>query len=153
MEEGRHDRYSVGLQTEPLSLDAASKFVAHGNVGAIAIFVGATREFTEGRGRTTKLEYDCYPAMALEEMERLCARTLEDRSVERLYIVHRTGPVPVGESSVVVAASAAHRGEALDACRHLIDTLKRTVPIWKKEVYEGGKAEWVAGASGAVADG
>ena len=139
------DRFVVRLQSDPLSVDEAYRFVQPGNVGAISLFVGTTRTFTEGRGETVQLEYDCYPEMALEEMARLCDSTIDAHGAERLFIVHRTGLVAVGEASVIVAASSAHRHQSLMACRHLIDTLKQTVPIWKKEIYSDGATDWVQG--------
>jgi len=91
------------------------------------------------------LEYSAYPEMAVSEMQRIEAQARERFGVERLALVHRTGRLEIGEASVGVAVAAAHRAEAFDACRFVIDTLKSLVPIWKKEVFEGGEV-WIEGA-------
>ena len=129
------------VQSGPLDLDAVVAEVADPGAGAIATFVGITR--LHSRGRTvTHLEYDAYPEMAAAEMERIAEAVRARHDVLRVSIAHRTGHVPLGEASVIIAVSAAHRGAAMDACREAIDTLKQTVPIWKKEVFEGGE-EWI----------
>ncbi|HEX2375961.1 MAG TPA: molybdenum cofactor biosynthesis protein MoaE [Gaiellales bacterium] len=129
------------VQAAPLDLEGVVAEVADPGAGAVATFVGITR--LHSRGRTvTHLEYDAYPEMAEAEMARI-AETLRGRhDVLHVAMAHRTGHVPLGEASVVIAVSAAHRGAAMDACREAIDTLKQTVPIWKKEVFEGGE-EWI----------
>jgi molybdopterin synthase catalytic subunit len=129
------------VQAGPLDLDAVVAEVADPGAGAIATFVGITR--LHSRGRTvTHLEYDAYPEMAEAEMARIADSVRSRHDVLHVAIAHRTGHVPLGEASVVIAVSAAHRGAAMDACREAIDTLKQTVPIWKKEVFEGGE-EWI----------
>ncbi|HEY7258934.1 MAG TPA: molybdenum cofactor biosynthesis protein MoaE [Gaiellales bacterium] len=129
------------LQPDPLDLDAVVAEVADPGAGAVAAFVGITR--LHSRGRTvTHLEYDAYPEMAEAEMARIAEVVRARHDVLHVAISHRTGHVPLGEASVVIAVSAAHRGAAMDACREAIDTLKQTVPIWKKEVFEGGE-EWI----------
>jgi MoaE-MoaD fusion protein len=129
------------VQSGPLDLDAVVAEVADPGAGAIATFVGTTR--LHSRGRTvTHLEYDAYPEMAEAEMARIADALRIRHDVLHVAIAHRTGHVPLGEASVVIAVSAAHRGAAMDACREAIDTLKQTVPIWKKEVFEGGE-EWI----------
>jgi MoaE-MoaD fusion protein len=129
------------VQSGPLDLDAVVAEVADPGAGATATFVGITR--LHSRGRTvTHLEYDAYPEMAEAEMARIAAALRTGHDVLHVAIAHRTGHVPLGEASVVIAVSAAHRGAAMDACREAIDTLKQTVPIWKKEVFEGGE-EWI----------
>jgi molybdopterin synthase catalytic subunit/molybdopterin converting factor small subunit len=129
------------VQSAPLDLDAVVAQVADAAAGAIATFIGTTR--THSRGRTvTHLEYDAYPEMAEAEMARIAAAVMRRHDVLGVAIAHRTGHVPIGEASVIIAVSAAHRGPALDACREAIDTLKQTVPVWKKEVFEGGE-EWI----------
>jgi MoaE-MoaD fusion protein len=129
------------VQAGPLDLDAVVAEVADSGAGAIATFVGITR--LHSRGRTvTHLEYDAYPEMAEAEMARIADAVRARHDVLHVAMAHRTGHVPLGEASVVIAVSAAHRGAAMDACREAIDTLKQTVPIWKKEVFEGGE-EWI----------
>jgi molybdopterin synthase catalytic subunit len=88
------------------------------------------------------LEYDAYSEMAESEMARIADEVKARHEVLHVAIAHRTGHVPIGEASVVIAVSAAHRGPAMDACREVIDTLKQTVPVWKKEVFEGGE-QWI----------
>jgi len=129
------------VEAAPLDLDAVVAEVADPGAGAIATFVGITR--LHSRGRTvTHLEYDAYPEMAEAEMARIAAAVRARHDVLNVAIAHRTGHIPLGEASVIIAVSAAHRGAAMDACREAIDTLKQTVPIWKKEVFEGGE-EWI----------
>jgi molybdopterin synthase catalytic subunit len=129
------------LSAQPLSLDAAVREVASADAGAIATFSGTTRAHSRGR-EVVRLEYEAYEGMAEEEMERLAAQLKERYALVEVAIHHRTGVVAVGETSVVIAVAAAHRGDALAACRDAIDTLKQTVPLWKKEIYVGGE-EWV----------
>jgi molybdopterin synthase catalytic subunit len=111
--------------------------------GAVVIFEGIVRDHTRGR-RTLFLHYDAYEAMALKKMEELSAKAMEKFGVRDVAIVHRLGRLEIGETSVLIAVASAHRGAAFDACRWLIDTLKRTVPIWKKEHFEDG-AVWADG--------
>jgi len=129
------------VRSAPLDLDEVVAQVADATAGAIATFIGTTR--TRSRGRTvTHLEYDAYPEMAEAEMARIAEGVRQRHDVRAVAIAHRTGHVPIGEASVIIAVSAAHRGPAMDACREAIDTLKQTVPVWKKEVFEGGE-EWI----------
>ena len=129
------------LSGEPLSLERAAVEVASDGAGAIATFVGTTR--THSRGRTVvHLQYDAYPEMAESEMARIADEVKARDEILHVAMAHRTGHVPIGEASVIIAVSAAHRGPAMDACREAIDTLKQTVPVWKKEVFEGGE-EWI----------
>jgi molybdopterin synthase catalytic subunit/molybdopterin converting factor small subunit len=136
---------AMRLSDEPLDLAAAVAEVADDRAGAIATFVGTTR--VESRGRTVlHLEYEAYEGMAEQVMADL-ARSLEERhDLCSVAIHHRVGRVGIGEQSVVIAVSAPHRHDALTACREAIDTLKETVPLWKKEVYEGGE-EWIGRGS------
>lgn len=111
--------------------------------GAIAIFDGIVRNHSRGRA-TRYLEYEAYEPMALRKMEELAAQAREKFAIRNVALVHRLGHLEVGESSVLIAVFSAHRAAALDACRWLIDTLKQTVPIWKKEFFEDG-AVWADG--------
>ncbi len=136
---------SFRLSDEPLSLDAAAAEVADDRAGAIATFVGTTR--IDSRGRTVRyLEYEAYPGMAEEVMERIAQDLRSKYELCDVAIHHRVGRVGIGETSVVIAVSAPHRQDALAACKEAIDTLKETVPLWKKEVYEGGE-EWIGRGS------
>jgi len=136
---------SFRLSAEPLSLDAVVGEVRSDRAGAIATFVGTTR--IESRGRTVEhLDYEAYEGMAEQVMARIAAALKERYDVCEIAIHHRTGRVEIGEASVVIAVSAPHRQDALAACKDAIDTLKEEVPLWKKEVYEGGE-EWIGRGS------
>ena len=111
--------------------------------GAAAVFEGIVRNNTRGR-RTQYLEYEAYEDMALKQMEELAVRALADFKIRDVAIVHRLGRLEIGETSVLIVVASAHRAAAFEACRWLIDTLKRTVPIWKKEHFEDG-AVWADG--------
>jgi molybdopterin synthase catalytic subunit/molybdopterin converting factor small subunit len=130
---------------EPLSLEATAAEVADERAGAVATFTGTVRRQSRGR-EVTNLEYEAYAEMAEEVMAEI-ARDLEvSYELCSVAIHHRVGRLEVGEASVVVAVSAPHRQDALAACKDAIDRLKETVPLWKKEVYEGGE-EWVGRGS------
>jgi len=111
--------------------------------GAVCVFVGVVRDSNAGR-RVRFLEYEAYEEMATGQMQELAAEAGRRWPVTRVQLVHRLGRLEIGEASVAVSVSSPHRKEAFEACRFLIDTLKRTVPIWKKEHFEGG-ATWVEG--------
>ncbi|HMM48121.1 MAG TPA: molybdenum cofactor biosynthesis protein MoaE [Miltoncostaeaceae bacterium] len=133
----------IALTREPLDVEAVRRAVDDPEHGGQALFVGITRR--EGEGRAVEaLEYDAYEDLALAELERIAAEA-GARHGARVAIVHRIGRVAVGEASVVVAASAAHRAEAFAACREGIDRLKETVPIWKCTHHADGGREWDPG--------
>ena len=133
------------LSAEPLSLEAVVSEVARDDAGAIATFTGTTRNRSRGRD-VRHLDYEAFEGMAEETMASL-ARDLKERyELCDVAIHHRVGRVDIGEPSVVIAVSAPHRAAALAACKDAIDTLKQTVPLWKKEVYEGGE-EWIGQGS------
>ncbi|MGB6385026.1 MAG: molybdenum cofactor biosynthesis protein MoaE [Terriglobales bacterium] len=111
--------------------------------GAVVVFDGVVRDNTRGR-RTLYLDYEAYEAMALKRMESLAAEARARFAVRAASIIHRLGRLEIGETSVLIVVAAAHRGVAFDACRWIIDTLKKTVPIWKKEYFEDG-AVWADG--------
>jgi molybdopterin synthase catalytic subunit len=133
------------LSGEPLSLERVSAEVTSDDAGAIVTFVGTTRARSRGRD-VIRLEYEAYEGMAEAEMERIARELRARHDVIDVAIHHRVGPVEIGETSVVIAVSAAHRAAAFDACREAIDTLKQTVPLWKKELYVGGE-EWIGQGS------
>jgi molybdopterin synthase catalytic subunit len=133
------------LSEEPLSLERVVAEVASDDAGAIATFVGTTRAQSRGR-EVVRLEYEAYAGMAEAEMERIASELKRRHDLVDVAIHHRVGPVEIGETSVVIAVSAAHRQAALAACKEAIDELKVTVPLWKKEVYEGGE-EWIGRGS------
>jgi len=110
--------------------------------GGIDVFIGTVRNATKGK-KVIRLEFEAYEPMAIAEMEKIARQAYEKWPVQKVLIHHRTGVLDVGEVPVVIAVSAAHRAAAFDACRYIIDTLKQTVPIWKKEIFEDGEI-WVA---------
>jgi molybdopterin converting factor subunit 1 len=136
---------SFRLFETPLSLDAAVDEVRTENAGAIATFVGTTRKRSRGRD-VLYLEYEAYEGMAEQVMEQLAEELERRHGLCGVAIHHRVGRVDIGETSVVIAVSAPHRADALAACREAIDELKVSVPLWKKEVYEGGE-EWIGRGS------
>jgi molybdopterin synthase catalytic subunit len=136
---------SFKLSEAPLSLDAVVDEVRSDEAGAIATFIGTTR--IESRGRTVlHLDYDAYEGMAEQVMAEIADELKGMYDVREIAIHHRMGRVEIGDASVVIAVSAPHRQDALAACKAAIDTLKQRVPLWKKEVYEGGE-EWIGRGS------
>jgi len=133
------------LTADPIDLGAVIAEVADGQAGAVATFLGTTR--VRSRGRTVLyLEYEAYEGMAEKVMEEIASALRERYELCRIAITHRIGRVGIGETSVAIAVSAPHREHALAACKEAIDTLKVDVPLWKKEVYEGGE-EWIGRGS------
>jgi molybdopterin synthase catalytic subunit/molybdopterin converting factor small subunit len=133
------------LSDEPLSLDRVVEEVRSDEAGAIATFTGTTR--VHSRGRTvTHLDYEAYEGMAERTMEEIAEALRARYELTAIAIHHRIGRVTIGETSVVIAVSAPHRQDALAACKDAIDELKERVPLWKKEVYEGGE-EWIGRGS------
>jgi len=136
---------SIRLVEAPLDVSAVLAEVADERAGGVASFVGTVRRESRGR-RVLYLEYEAYEGMAEEVMAELAERLAGEHELCAVAIAHRVGRVEVGEPSVAIAVSAPHRAAALTACREAIDTLKGTVPLWKKEVYEDG-AEWIGRGS------
>jgi molybdopterin synthase catalytic subunit len=128
---------------DPIGTQAVLNGIKHHEDGAVATFEGIVRNQTRGR-KTLYLDYEAYEEMALAQMESLAAQALQRFQVREVAIVHRLGRLEIGDTSVLIAVASAHRSAAFDACRWLIDTLKRTVPIWKKEFFEDG-AVWADG--------
>jgi molybdopterin synthase catalytic subunit len=133
------------LSDEPLSLDRVVDEVRSDSAGAIATFTGTTRKQSRGRD-VSYLEYEAYEGMAEQTMAEIAEELTQRYGLCSMAIHHRIGRVDIGETSVVIAASAPHRQDALSACRDAIDTLKERVPLWKKEVYAGGE-EWIGQGS------
>src|SRR5713226_4265094 len=131
---------------KPLNLQELVDFVTDPEAGAIVTFVGTTRNNNEGR-RVIALDYDAYPEMAEKELARIGEQTKKKWQIQRMGIIHRIGPVQITEPSVIIAVSAAHRADAFEACRFGIEEIKTTVPIWKKELFEGGEV-WIGTQSG-----
>ena len=133
----------IRLQREPIDAGSLVAGVKEGEAGAVVVFDGIVRNNTRGR-RTLYLDYDAYEDMALSQMQGLAHEAQQRFGVRRLALVHRLGRLQVGETSVLIVVASAHRAQAFDACRWIIDTLKKTVPIWKKEWFEDG-AVWADG--------
>lgn len=130
---------------EPLSIERVVEEVHDDGAGAIATFIGAPRNRSRGRN-VLYLDYEAYEGMAEAMLERLAAELAGRYDLKAVAIHHRVGRVEIGEASVVIAVSAAHRKDALAACQEAIEILKADVPLWKKEVYEGGE-EWIGRGS------
>jgi molybdopterin synthase catalytic subunit len=136
----------IQITRDPLdrpAIDAIAQGVWHAGAGGMVTFEGVVRDHARGK-RVRSLEYDAYPEMAEQEMATIAAEVERRWQTDHLAMVHRIGKLEIGEVAVVVAVACAHRAEAFDACRYAIDTLKATVPIWKKEIAEDGE-EWVEG--------
>jgi MoaE-MoaD fusion protein len=133
----------IVLVDKTIDADALIRHVRTGADGAIVTFDGCVRNQSHGR-RTLYLDYEAYESMALAKMREIAAEAHTKFAIDRAAVAHRLGRLEIGETSVFIAVSAPHRVAAFDACRHIIDTLKRSVPIWKKEYFEDG-AVWADG--------
>ena len=133
----------IALVREPIDTATIAREIKHTTDGALCIFDGIVRDNTRER-RTLHLDYEAYEAMALQQLHLLRSEAIEHFAIRDVAIVHRLGRLTVGETSVFIAVASAHRGAAFDACRWLIDTLKKTVPIWKLEQFADGAA-WADG--------
>ena len=131
------------LTTDPIDITAIARRVVPPECGATVTLDGYVRQFTKGR-ETLHLFYEAYEPMALKEMQKLIERAKQEFEISNVSIVHRLGKLEIGETSVVISVAAPHRKAAFAACEWLIRELKRTVPIWKKEVYVDGEV-WVEG--------
>jgi molybdopterin synthase catalytic subunit len=127
----------------PLDPERLVQHVRRDEAGAVALFYGVVRNENMGR-RVLYLEYDAYPEMATKQMRRIADEALERWPITDVAIQHRTGRLEIGETSLLIAVSSPHRKEAFEACHELVDRFKEVVPIWKKEVWEGGE-EWIEG--------
>jgi molybdopterin synthase catalytic subunit len=131
------------LTREPIVIEDVLRFVRADQDGAVVTFDGFVRNESHGR-RTEYLDYEAYESMAIGKMHEIGEQLHQKYAIHRIAIVHRLGRLQIGETSVLIAVSAPHRAAAFDACRYAIDTLKRTVPIWKKEYFADG-AVWADG--------
>ena len=131
------------LTTEPISPESVARRVVLRECGATVTLDGYVRQFTKGR-ETVYLVYEAYEEMALKEMRRLIEQAREEFEIANVGIVHRLGKLDIGETSVVISVAAPHRIAAFEACEWLIRELKRTVPIWKKEIFADGE-QWIEG--------
>ena len=134
----------IRLQTGLIDLSALAADARGDGDGAVSLFLGTVRNVSAGK-RVLFLEYEAYAGMAEREMERIASDATSRFGVTRVEIVHRVGRVEIGEASVAIAVAAPHRAAAMDACRFVIDTLKTSVPIWKREHFADG-AVWIEGA-------
>jgi MoaE-MoaD fusion protein len=133
----------VELTRAPIQADALIAAIKHAEDGAVVVFDGIVRNNTRGR-QTLHLDYEAYEEMAEKQMRELALEAAKQFAVRQVILVHRLGRLEVGETSVLIVVASAHRAQAFEACRWLIDTLKKTVPIWKKETFADG-AVWAAG--------
>jgi molybdopterin synthase catalytic subunit len=133
----------VALTRERIDRDALVAALQQPGDGAVVVFDGIVRDNTRGR-KTLYLDYEAYEEMAVNQMQKLAREAGERFAIDRVGVVHRLGRLEIGESSIVIVVTSAHRAAAFDACRWLIDTLKRTVPVWKKEHFADG-AVWKDG--------
>jgi molybdopterin synthase catalytic subunit len=133
----------IQITHEPLDRNALVAAITHPSVGGIVVFEGIVRDNARGK-QVRYLEYDVYPEMAIQQIRAIITEAEKRWGVNRIAVAHRIGRLEIGETSVVVVVATPHRAEAFDACRYIIDTLKTTVPIWKKEVATTGE-EWVEG--------
>lgn len=134
------------VTVKPIDLDELVRYVTDPEAGAIVPFIGTTRNNNEGR-KVIALDYEAYPEMAEKELARIGADAAKKWPICKMAIMHRLGPVQIGEASVVIVVSSAHRDAAFAASRFAIEEIKKTVPIWKKEVFEGGEV-WIGTQSG-----
>ncbi|HLZ81603.1 MAG TPA: molybdenum cofactor biosynthesis protein MoaE [Ktedonobacteraceae bacterium] len=133
----------IQLTRETLDRNALVEAVTHASAGGIVIFEGVVRDNARGK-QVRYLEYDAYIEMAEEQIRVILAEAKQRWDIERVAVAHRFGRLEIGEASVIIVVATPHRAEAFEACRYIIDTLKTTVPIWKKEVATNGE-EWVEG--------
>lgn len=133
----------VEITRDPIDTAAVMKAIKAGDDGAVCAFDGIVRDNTRGH-QTLHLDYEAYEEMALSQMQSLAADAIQRFGVRDVTLIHRLGRLRVGETSVLIVVASAHRGVAFDACRYVIDTLKKTVPIWKKEQFVDG-ALWADG--------
>ena len=132
----------IAIAEEPLPVDRATAWASRPDCGGIVTFCGTVRNHSDDRPDVTALEYEVYPEQAVPRLEQVAAAARGRwPMIGRLVLLHRTGRLEVGDVSVVVVASTPHRSEAFDVARYAIDTLKRTVPIWKRETWSGG-TDW-----------
>ncbi len=132
----------IQILDKPLSVDDCRAFIADPSCGGEVIFVGTVRNHTHGK-KVIRLDFEAYTPMAISEMSKIAQNIASRNDIHRVAIYHREGRLEIGEIPVIIGVSAAHRVAAFEACQYAIDTLKETVPIWKKEIFEDGEV-WVA---------
>ena len=132
----------IEISASTLNISACIDWVITPQSGGIDVFIGTVRDATKGK-QVNRLEFEAYESMAIKEMDKIAEQAFNKWAVQKILIHHRVGVLQIGEVPVIIAVSAAHRDAAFEACRYIIDTLKQTVPIWKKEFFEDGDV-WVA---------
>ncbi|MEO1261318.1 MAG: molybdenum cofactor biosynthesis protein MoaE [Bacteroidota bacterium] len=134
----------IDIQLKDTTLDTQEcvDFVASDSAGGTTVFIGTVRNKTKDK-TVVRLEFEAYPPMAVAEMKKIAEQAKEKWNAEKICIHHRTGILDIGEIPVIIAVATPHRKAAFEACQYCIDTLKETVPIWKKEIFEDGEV-WVA---------
>jgi len=131
----------IALTTNPIDVASALKYLQSDQAGALDLFLGVVRDNTQDRP-VERLEYEAYDRMAISEMQKIADEAQRRWPILRYTIIHRKGILLTGEIAILIGVSTAHRADAFDACRYMIDTIKQTVPIWKKEVFTDGEV-WV----------
>jgi len=131
----------IDIRTEELDVAEVYAAVTDPQAGAVDMFVGTIRNSSQDRS-VSYLEYEAYKPMAIKELQKIVSRAQEKWPIRRVAVLHRVGKLQIGDIAVIVAVSTPHRKESFEACRYIIDTLKQTVPIWKKEIFDNGE-EWV----------
>ncbi len=131
----------VSLTSNPIDISSAYKYLQTDGAGAIDLFLGVVRDNTQARP-VDRLEYEAYDRMALSEMRKITDEACRRWNILKFVVVHRTGLLRIGEMAVLIGVSTPHRADAFEATRYIIDTIKQTVPIWKKEVFMDGEI-WV----------
>lgn len=132
----------IQLTEIPLSAQTCIDIASSEGAGAIDLFIGTVRDHTQKR-RVVRLEYEAYTPMAIAEMRKIAEQACAQWQIQGIAIHHRIGTLQIGDAAVIIAVSTPHRAAAFEACKWMIDTLKQTVPIWKKEIFEDGEV-WVA---------
>lgn len=131
----------ITITSDPIDVALAMKDIQSEQAGAIDLFLGVVRDNTQERS-VDRLEYEAYDRMAISEMQKIADSAHKQWPILRYTIIHRKGTLQIGEIAVLIGVATAHRADAFEACRYIIDTIKQTVPIWKKEVFTDGE-EWV----------
>ena len=137
-----HKKISIRLTDEKLQVTEVLAAVQSDRAGAVDMFIGTVRNHTQDRS-VVRLDYEAYDAMAVKEMEKLATQVGDRWPIEKIAIHHRKGTLEIGDIAVIIAVATPHRQEAFEACKFTIDTLKQTVPIWKKEIFDDGEV-WVS---------
>ena len=135
------ENISIKITSEKLNLQTCNDFVQDDACGGIALFVGTVRNITKNK-TVIRLDFSAYEPMAIKEMYKIAKQAIEKFSIHKIAIHHAVGNLQIGDVPVIITVSSAHRGAAFEACQYAIDTLKETVPIWKKEHFEDGEV-WV----------